>query len=249
MFKLIVRGLVAASLMVALIACGAAGADGGGDAGASGADNLNIADLWGYYPFDSDGGSISFADASGNGRDAAVNTVLGQETPPSDSDRQSESGSFALHLADSNDGLEISSDASLQNATAISISMWILDGATVGRVIGQRYGGTPSTWETDIVATRFRYSYGGEKLSVPTTQFTSGWNHIVLVLQEAGPDATIYLNGAFDSEYLNTDIDLETTNPVRIGRTGLSGMVGQLDDIRIYTRALTAAEVTTLYNE
>jgi hypothetical protein len=87
------------------------------------------------------------------------------------------------------------------------------------------------------------------------TSFTTGWNHVVLVLQESSPPETpsyaaFYVNGAFHSEDTSNPIaDLETTNPVRMGETGLAGADAQLDDVRIYTRLLSASDVTTLYNE
>jgi len=214
---------------------------------------VTIADLWAHYPFDSDGGSISFADASGNGRDAIVASI--QTTPGSTADRIDDGSSFALDLDGGNDeGLEVASDAALEGASTISVSFWMTDNPGNGRIIGQRYGGGTNTWEIDVSGSpgwSLRYGYSGStKLEAAAAVFDSGWNHVVLVMQETSPYASLYINGSLhDEDDFTTTTDLETINPVRIGETNLSGATVQLDDIRIYTRALTASEVTTLYNE
>ncbi|NBC30868.1 MAG: hypothetical protein GVY29_12860 [Spirochaetes bacterium] len=244
---------------VALVVASCNNAGGGGGGGGGGGDprvrnDVTIADLWAHYPFDSDGGSISFADASGNGRDASVAAGI-QNTPGSTADRIGDGSSFALELdGDNDEGLEVASDTTLQNASTISVSFWMTDNAGNGRIIGQRYGAGTSTWEIDVSNTfgwKLRYSYSGStKLEATADAFSAGWNHVVLVLQETSTYARLYVNGTLQGTDDFTDpTELETENPLRIGETGFDGAEVQLDDVRIYTRALTASEVTTLYNE
>jgi hypothetical protein len=238
---------------VALIftSCGASSTSNGG--GPRVRNDVTIADLWGHYPFDSDGGSISFADASGNGRDASVASI--QTMPGSTADRIDDGSSFALDLdGDNDEGLEVASDATLQGASTISVSFWMTDNAGNGRIIGQRGGGGTNTLEIDVYdlpVWRLRYGFASFiELTATADAFDSGWNHVVLVMQETSHYASLYINGTLhDEDTTTTTTDLETTNPVRIGETNQPGAVVQLDDVRIYTRALTASEVTTLYNE
>jgi len=242
-------GCVTLALVVA--SCNNAGGGGGGEPRVR--NDVTIADLWAHYPFDSDGGSISFADASGNGHDASVASI--QTTPGSTADRIDDGSSFALDLDGGNDeGLEVASDAALEGASTISVSFWMTDNPGNGRIIGQRFGAGTDTWEIDVVDSpdwRLRYSYsGGLQLDAAADVFDSGWNHVVLVMQETSPYASLYINGSLhNQDDFTTTTDLETTNPVRMGKTGNAGATVRLDDVRIYTRALTASEVTTLYNE
>ena len=236
-----------------LTSCGGSSASNGGEPRVR--NDVTIADLWAHYPFDSDGGSISFADTSGNGRDASVASF--QTTPGSAADRIDDGSSFALDLdGDNDEGLEVASDAALQDASTISVSFWMTDNAGNGRIIGQREGGGTNTWEIDVYDNlpkgwRLRHAYSFTvKTEALASVFDSGWNHVVLVMQETSPYARLYINGTFHDEgFFATSPNLETTNPVRMGKTGNAGATVRLDDVRIYTRALTASEVTTLYNE
>jgi hypothetical protein len=90
----------------------------------------------------------------------------------------------------------------------------------------------------------------------------SVWYHVVAVLDRTSEsNSKIYVNGV--SEPLSRDGTFSAvgsltgdTNPTCIGSTstvtcstgGLSGFIGQIDETRIYRRALTSAEVTQLYN-
>ena len=189
-------GCVTMALVVA--SCNNAGGGGGGGGGGGEPrvrNDVTITDLWAHYPFDSDGGSISFADASGNGRDAIVASI--QTTPGSTADRIDDGSSFALDLDGGNDeGLEVASDAALEGASTISVSFWMTDNPGNGRIIGQRYGGGTNTWEIDVSGSpgwSLRYGYSGStKLEAAAAVFDSGWNHVVLVMQETSPYASLY---------------------------------------------------------
>lgn len=84
------------------------------------------------------------------------------------------------------------------------------------------------------------------------------WTHIVGVWCSVDGRSVIYKNGLLDNERIetqsiNTPLFYNTSYPALIGNWGyLWGlsyyMIGYIDDVRIYNRALTSVEITQLYN-
>ncbi len=83
-----------------------------------------------------------------------------------------------------------------------------------------------------------------------------GWHHVAVTVQEnvtiSYPDVILYLNGADDTRP-TTDADpvfnLTAAEDVRIGSRPASSdrlFIGQIDDVRIYDRALTPEEIAWL---
>jgi len=70
----------------------------------------------------------------------------------------------------------------------------------------------------------------------------SGWNHIVVVYRNRQP--TLYLRGVYEKA------GCQSTKTVRpafdLGNSDYGAFAGQLDDIRVYNRALTDAEIQVL---
>ncbi len=75
------------------------------------------------------------------------------------------------------------------------------------------------------------------------TRPLSGWNHIAVVYRDHQP--TLYLNGVFEKAGCRST---KTVHPVFDlgGATGLGSYAGGLDDVRVYSRALTDAEIQEL---
>jgi len=84
---------------------------------------------------------------------------------------------------------------------------------------------------------------------------TDGWHHLVLVVTDANqstPTGSLYVDGVLeDTDTAGGAIPYGTwdTN-LRIGRVGAADRYfdGKIDEVRIYNRALSAAEVLELYN-
>ncbi|TAL66830.1 MAG: LamG domain-containing protein [Bacteroidetes bacterium] len=74
------------------------------------------------------------------------------------------------------------------------------------------------------------------------------WRHVVITAKSG--DIRLYENGELKSEKNNTFEFISESNKIKIG-SGVNGRYfkGKLDDIRVYNRALTEAEVQELYNE
>jgi len=79
------------------------------------------------------------------------------------------------------------------------------------------------------------------------------WYHVAGVIDKADNSLRLYINGALYSTYQNAAVGASTFyNPS--GGAGIGGKKfagyyfnGNIDDVRVYTRALSAAEVTRLY--
>jgi hypothetical protein len=75
--------------------------------------------------------------------------------------------------------------------------------------------------------------------------------HIVATFDGTKGNTVIYINGKKQSENSGAPSLSGSTKPLLIGKMNINdtGMVGVVDEVRIYSRALTAPEVQALYNE
>jgi len=76
------------------------------------------------------------------------------------------------------------------------------------------------------------------------------WNHVAVVATQSS--VSIYINGSLDNSGSIVGFDYFTTHPFSIGRAAGEAehyFDGSIDQVRIFNKALSAAEVTTLYNE
>ena len=88
-----------------------------------------------------------------------------------------------------------------------------------------------------------------------TASFAAGiqpnkWYHVVLVFNNSTFEATLFINGKA-LPYASA-VNAYNASPGSMtlgGRGGITNFLsGNLDDVRIYNRAITAAEVQQLYN-
>jgi hypothetical protein len=217
----------------------------GGDANDGG--NLTVG-LVVFYPFDETGGTTA-ADASGNNRTA---TLMGGAT-------------FAGGLQNNAVTMNGSSQyVSLPNGivsglASFSISAWVkLSAAPAWSRIFDFGTGTNAymflTPNSTSSTVRFGITTGGfgqeQQLNAPALA-TGSWQHVAVTL--AASTGTLYINGVRGAQ--NTTM---TVNPVSLGATtqdwlgrsefaGDPYLTGQIDNLRIYDRALSAAEVQALY--
>lgn len=228
-------------------------------------DTINILDgLVGWYPFK--GNAI---DSSGFGNDG---TVYGATLS---TDRfGKENSAFNFNGADY---IQVPHSESLNFGTNNTFSFWIKaspplalqkeyyffakhnpnDGITG---ISGIHGGI-HTFGESYPNVFFRYDrsswgnpWGGG--SVPNMPAFDTWTHLVLVIGENAD--SIYINGvlSYSEPKASTTIIGSNTWPMYFGKdvAGWSlstdaGFKGQMDDIRIYNRVLSSAEINALYHE
>jgi hypothetical protein len=112
---------------------------------------------------------------------------------------------------------------------------------------------TPHAGGTTVA--RFAIStsgYGNEqRLNAPAALALGAWTHVAIVLGSDG--GTLYVNGAVAATNAALTLrpaDLAATPNVWLGRSQFTAdpaFDGQIDDLRIYNSALTAAQITTIY--
>jgi len=190
------------------------------------------------------------ADSSGNGRNG---TAFGN---PAWVIGQGQIGD-ALNFDGIDDYVNIDGYKGVLGGRPFTITAWILcrgDGEIVG------WGGpdteTGQRVEFRVNESRLRCEAGGGNVQGGTNVFDSQWHHAAVTVKRnatiSHPDVTIYLDGVDDT--IQT-VDLDTFNAVglydvqigqRYSDSGERWFTGDLDDIRIYDRVLSPAEIASI---
>ena len=144
--------------------------------------------------------------------------------------------------------------------TTYTISAWIKTntiGANKAFVAARSTSSvTPILFQLDQNNADARLVVRDDASTIATASFTSGlsvgkWYHVVGIRN--GNSLSIYVNGVAGTPASNT-LGTITTNSLNIGAITAGSatrslfMDGLIDDVRIYNRALSAGEVTDLYN-
>jgi hypothetical protein len=224
---------------------------GGADAAADAAEAGDLlGGLVAFYRFDESSGT-SAQDASGNNHTA---TLTG-------------GASFSAGL--NNNAVTLSGNGQyvalptgiVSGLVSFSISTWVKLNATPplwARVFDFGSGTNVYMFLTPNSGTmpRFAITTGGnaaEQQLGGTALSTGTWQHVVITL--AGNAATFYVNGAVASQNAAMTLSpssLASTTQNWLGRSQFAGdpfLNGQIDNFRIYSRALSASEVQQLYQQ
>jgi len=216
--------------------------------------NSASADLVGHWKFDEGSGTIAY-DSSGNGNDGTLQGdpqwVAGMI------------GSGALSFDGTDGYVEIGDDASLSLTDALTITVWVKvsDLDTYYFLVCKQPSGTardgfPGNYEFRIQVNTGALQFGhqeteGEQYTFYTSDSSIAveqWYHIAVAVTNGGL-VEFYIDGvAAGSAEQSTNFGVLNDKPVRIGgRTDLySYFNGLLDDIRLYDRALSQAEIKKL---
>jgi hypothetical protein len=156
----------------------------------------------------------------------------------------------ALSFDGVNDYVDCGSGPS--NYDNITVSAWMKT-STEGTLVSNRdAGGSYGTWYT-LFSTNVELgdnSQGGYRRSYFNTPTIDDiWHHIVYT--KDGINHAIYVDGSLDHSF-TSNADISQVNPMFIGRRWNRSnspywFNGTIDDVRIYDRALSAAEVWRLY--
>ena len=197
-----------------------------------------------YLPFNEVAGSRC-ADLSGNG-----NTGTATGTTIID-------GVFgkARDFDGTDDYIDCGSDSSLNVTDAITVEGWFklgtLDGA--GHYIVGKYGTTSITpsyrllhLNGGLVGFSVRDASSVEVLANTGNLYDSKWHHVVGV--KSGTTAYIYADGTQVDSDTDSSLNYQGNDrPVLVGRVLDVYFDGAVDEVRIYSRALTADEIYLHY--
>ena len=198
------------------------------------------AGLVGWWTFD-EGSGATAADSSGMGNDGTVNgatwaggTIGG-----------------ALSFDGTSDYVAIPNESDYDCAGAVSVCAWIKADPSMGAWKGavtksdnmnlQRYNDTAKiVWQTNGTS---QY-----QLQSASDVIDDQWHHVVGTYD--GADKKLYVDGVLDATAACTGSIDTTDEPVEIGRNSHHDSYywkGLIDDVRIYNRAITPAEVAALH--
>jgi type II secretory pathway pseudopilin PulG len=214
-----------------------------------------VSGLVGYWIFD-EGGGPTAVDYSGY-----VNNGTWYGTGPTHYDT-SYDGTRAAKFNGVNDYVKVPS-TSLLNASSLTIALW----AKADEITGHNYileKGNPSQFGISLengqnhgelefflddsgTCNNKTKSFEGNVILT-----TNVWNFIAVTFDDPSNVLRIYVNGQLDKQYVYSGCVPINNGDLMIGRkvTGSQGYEygGLMDNVSFYNRALTSAEILTIYN-
>ncbi len=214
--------------------------------------NLLGVDLVGWWNFDEGSGNTA-NDLSGYGNNGTLSDFDFNDSSGWSNDTPSPGG-YSLKFDGVNDYLILGNKIGSFIDNSVTISAWIKPDSSGSREIsnqGQWDGGPWTGWRFRQISSRINLKIGDNtltsyELSAGTLEF-GNWQHVV---------------GSWDGSYIKLYIDglnvgneaKELTLQMNSGQHYIGKYAGNayffnglIDDVRIYSRALTAYEVQTLY--
>lgn len=198
--------------------------------------------LVGYWSFD-EGQGTQVSDLSGNGNNGHfggspkwTNGVIRN----------------AIELDSSDDYINAGSGLSLNISDEITEAAWVYptacnDHGTIATKNNAFYLQVHS--DCRVAVYTYRSDGGNSTYTYSTSQIPlNTWSYVVFTEDVTG-FRSIYINGELDKTF-QAEVGIYVNGvPLTIGRqTGSRPFSGKIDEVRIYSRALSATEVTTLYN-
>ena len=191
-------------------------------------------------------------DSSGNGNDGTHVNVSAPEGP----NTNAAVGSYSLATDGVDDYVDVPADSSLDlSGGQFTQSVWIYPentGSGWNGIVGyqpaagssQRY---PGIWVEDVDRIHVGFGDGTawQSLSTGPALSQSQWNHVVATFD--GTDYKVYVDAVEVRSTSNlAGLTPHPTQQVNIGRIN-NQFDGLIDDVRIYTRALTQEDITALF--
>jgi hypothetical protein len=209
--------------------------------------NALLDELVGWWKFDETSGTVAY-DSSANGNDG--NLTNGPTWV---------SGKIggALSFDGSDDFVDLGNSSDIALTLNKSLSMWLKPTAFGSRrnPYNRSHGGTGTlTIETDGSISYF-YGTAGRDADPYGIYRTLGgltlnsWMHYCLVRNLSSMKVYLYLDGNLDKEITAIhSTAVASSDNAFIGKGYASNYHGIIDDVRIYNRAISTAEVQALYN-
>lgn len=206
-------------------------------------------------------------DSCRNNNGTAVRAVSSADTLPSTTGG-STGGRYkgAGIFVDSGGCVEVADDASLDATSKLTVAAWIfptgLSPASNG-IVGKRadYLANSSytlfVWNNMDVAYHLYADIGTDRFNGSQPFVTNSWYHVAVVFDGTLPETQrvrLYVNGLLDGEFDESATSLPVfATPVHVGcmpagTPPYAGQefVGKLDEVAIWTRALSAAEIMSI---
>jgi len=204
-----------------------------------------------YWTFDDTDTSGSTTADVWNGNDATINGATTSVSGANDQYTTNE----AFDFDGSNDDV-VSPSLNLSGVTAMTFACWAnLDNTSQKGIlmhISNQNDGLVLSYDFALDGFNAFEKINNDFDNGGTTQSVSAgvWHHVVGTYDQSGP-MEIYLDGNFeDSGTMDNDISQMDETTVSIGSrdSDKEFFDGQIDDVRVYSKALSASEVSDLYS-
>lgn len=163
----------------------------------------------------------------------------------------------ALSFDGTDDYVTLGQPTILNNLTApMTVSAWVKPSAfpSAGNymtIVGKMYDWQLEVHDNGGVMFR-RWSAYQSSGGTPAALGTGIWSHVAVTLSTDGSNnCLIYVNGVLNSTgTIATPLNTNTANTKISGyiQSDINYFAGPIDEVRLYDRALSAAEIATLYN-
>jgi len=208
-----------------------------------------------FYPFNGNAN-----DESGNGNNGTVYgaTLTADRFGCTDS----------AYYFGGDDFIDVPDNSTLDITGSLTLALWYKHQGKVydwAKLISKGWDTTEDPWIcyglslndqdelNQSVAAIFNLSAGAQTYCGSSTVFKPGeWYHICAVFDTSSDLSTVYVNGIIENQCPIGNDTIGVTNAnLQIGNdpTTGQGIVGSIDEVRIYSRALTDLEVESIYFE
>lgn len=199
------------------------------------------------HQFEENSGSTAY-DATSNDNDGTLTNG-----PTWDAD--SAVGSYSLDFTVDSGGnsyVSVPDDTSLDISGDFSVAFWYnsTDPTTGIRQLIEQYSAGDGFYIAKNTAGDLQFLVDGDS-SIVAHSYSSGWitdgnwHHVVAI--RSGDNFQMYVDGVANTASTVAVGVVTSTQPLLIGGTSSSDFDGKLDDVRLYTRALSSSDVTELY--
>lgn len=160
----------------------------------------------------------------------------------------------ALSFDGANDGVLVGTKGALSGTTDFTVAAWVKTTAS-GTILAQRDSGINGQYALRVssagMISFMVYGDSAFQFEFSTTlKVNDGrWHHVLA--QREGQNGRIYIDGVLAGSASGVVRNLNSSIALAIGYDARDGIrfSGLLDDVRIYTRALPAAEIEAVYRE
>ncbi len=196
--------------------------------------------LLGHWSFDAGAGAVA-SDTSGYGHDGLLlngpQWVAGQEGQ-------------ALAFDGSDDAMTVASAPALDSMAALTLSAWIQHAPGTGwrSIIDKRDVANDGYDLYVSSSSRLFMRINNQTLQGSAVIDDGAWHHVVGIYD--GNQLQLFVDGVLDGSKSASGLSINTWRGLRLGENweqGNSYFAGAMDDVRIYGRALSSADVTALY--
>jgi prepilin-type N-terminal cleavage/methylation domain-containing protein len=217
------------------------------------------ADIAGNWNFDEGSGTTALDSSGYNNTGTIMNGAFYTSDTPHKAAGQG-AGKYALSFDGADDYVDISSPI-INTADPFTVEGWVnlttFTSTDIGNIMVGNYYGRYRGYILNVYPSGQPAFHVGRQSDSTTVTVASpdaitfnSWYHIMGVYD--GTNAKIYVNGILKKSQAYSPVEPETAN-TRIGAGQWSGIraqvTGFIDEVRIYSRALTAAEIQQHYAE